>query len=91
MSPVSPVFHTEVRVISARLSDHLALSSSEHFLMGRVTVNQSKQIISFRLKEQLMITLQYVNEVNRERSRLAVASGVYDSTKHNGLVAHLIK
>ena len=31
-------------------------------------------------------TLQNVSEVNRERSRLAAASGVCDSTKHNGLV-----
>ena len=31
-------------------------------------------------------TLQNVSEVNRERSRLAAASSVCDSTKHNGLV-----
>ena len=31
-------------------------------------------------------TLQNVNEVNREHSRLAAASSVCDSTKHNGLV-----
>ena len=31
-------------------------------------------------------TLQNVSEVNREPSRLAAASSVCDSTKHNGLV-----
>ena len=31
-------------------------------------------------------TLQNVSDVNRERSRLAAASCVCDSTKHNGLV-----
>ena len=31
-------------------------------------------------------TLQTVSEVNRERSRLAAASSVFDLTKHNGLV-----
>ena len=31
-------------------------------------------------------TLQNVSEVNRERSRLAAASSVCDSAKHNGLV-----
>ena len=35
---------------------------------------------------QLSVTLLNVSEVNRERSRLAVASSVCDSTKHNGLV-----
>ena len=42
--------------------------------------------ISNIYNEQLMITLQDVNEVNRKGSRLAVASSVYDSTKHIGLV-----
>ena len=32
------------------------------------------------------VTLQNVSDVNRERSRLAAASSVCDSTKHNGLV-----
>ena len=31
-------------------------------------------------------TLQNVSEVNKERSRLAAASSVCDSTKHNSLV-----
>ena len=43
-------------------------------------------ILLFNLKEQLMISLQNVSEVNRERSSLAAASSEYDSTKHNGLV-----
>ena len=29
-------------------------------------------------------------EVNRERSRLAAASSVYDSTKHNGPITHVL-
>ena len=45
-----------------------------------------KGIFSFGIKEQLMITLQNVSEVNRERSHLTAASSVYDSTKHNVLV-----
>ena len=32
------------------------------------------------------LTLHNVREVNREPSRLAAASSVCDSTKHNGLV-----
>ena len=32
-----------------------------------------------------------LNKVNQERSRLAAASSVYDSTKHNGLVTHVLK
>ena len=43
--------------------------------------------ISFGIKEQLLIVLQNVSEVRRERSRLTAASSVYDSTKHNGLVS----
>ena len=43
-------------------------------------------ILLFDLKEQLPMTLQNVSEVNRELSRLAAASSVCDSTKHNGLV-----
>ena len=35
-------------------------------------------------------TLQNVCEVNRERSRLAAASSVCNSTKHNGLVTPYI-
>ena len=35
---------------------------------------------------QLLLLGQNVCEVNRERSRLAAASSVCDSTKHNGLV-----
>ena len=45
-----------------------------------------KCILSFNLKAQLMITSQNVSEVNRERSHLAAASSVCDSTEHNGLV-----
>ena len=33
-------------------------------------------------------TLQNVSEVNRERSRLAAASSVCDSTKHNVAAQH---
>ena len=38
-----------------------------------------------------MVTLQNVNEVNRERSRLAAMSSVYDSTKHKGLITKCAK
>ena len=48
--------------------------------------NGYKCILLFNLKEQLPTTLQNVSEVNRERSRLAAATSVCDSTKHNGLV-----
>ena len=43
-------------------------------------------VFSFDIKEQLLLVLQNVSEVNRERSRLKAASRVYDSTKHNGLI-----
>ena len=58
--------------------------------MTLIKKNGYKCILSFNLKEQLQITLQNVSEVNRERSRLAVASSVCDSTKHNGLVTSVI-
>ena len=35
---------------------------------------------------QLLVTLQNVNEVNREALSPWAASSVYDSTQHNGLV-----
>ena len=40
---------------------------------------------------QLLLLGQNVCEVNRERSRLAAASSMFDSTKHNGLVTICIK
>ena len=47
-------------------------------------------ILLFDLKAQLRILLQNVSEVNRERSRLAAASSVCVSTRHNGLVTGVI-
>ena len=43
-------------------------------------------LFSFNLNIQLLMTLQNVNEVNREALSPLAASSVYDSTKHNGLV-----
>ena len=43
-------------------------------------------LFSFNLNIQLLVTLQNVNEVNREALSPLAASSVYDSTKHNGLV-----
>ena len=45
-------------------------------------------IISFGIKEQLMLVLQNVIEVSRESSHLTTASSAYDSTKH-GLVTNI--
>ena len=47
---------------------------------------QTINIFSFNLNMQLLLLGQNVCEVNREHSRLAAASSVCDSTKHNGLV-----
>ena len=41
-----------------------------------------------RSQRATAITSQNVSDVNRERSRLATASSVCDSTKHNGLVTN---
>ena len=54
-------------------------------LVNETQKNGYKCILLFNLKEQLMITLQNVSKVNRERSLLAAASSVCDLTKHNGL------
>ena len=43
-------------------------------------------LFSFNLNMQLPVTLQNVNEVNREALSPWAASSVYDSTKHNDLV-----
>ena len=43
---------------------------------------------SFNLNMQLLLLGQNVCEVNRERSRLAAASSVCETTKHNGLVTY---
>ena len=55
-------------------------------LVNETQKNGYKLILLFNLKEQLGIPLQNESEVNRERSRLAAASSVCDSTKHNSLV-----
>ena len=41
-----------------------------------------------RSQRATAITLQNVSDVNRERSPLAAASSVCDSTEHNGLVTN---
>ena len=43
----------------------------------------TKVFISLTLQVKMM--LQKVNEVNRERTRIAAASSVHDSTRQNGL------
>ena len=47
-------------------------------------------LFSFNLNIQLLVTLQNVNEANREALSPLAASSVYDSTKHNGLVTFII-
>ena len=60
-------------------------------LVNETQTNGYKCIyLLFNLKEQLVITLQNMSEVNRERSRLAAAYSVCDLTKHNGLVTQYI-
>ena len=40
------------------------------------TQKMEQHIFSFGIKEQLMVMLQNVNDVNKERTRLAVASSI---------------
>ena len=43
-------------------------------------------ILSFNLKEQLMLLLQNVNEVKQSTPTLAASFTICDSTRQNGLV-----
>ena len=55
-------------------------------LVSKTQKDGYKCILLFDLKEQLKMGLQNENDVNKERSRIAAASSVDDSTKHNGIV-----
>ena len=52
--------------------------------MSKTQVDWTQLVLSFGIKEQLLLVLQNVTEVNRECSGLTEASSVYESTKHYG-------
>ena len=54
--------------------------------MSKTQKDGYKCIRLFDLTEQLKMGLQNENDVNKKRSRLAAASSVDDSTKHNDTV-----
>ena len=60
------------------------------YLHEKNTGRWTQLVFSFGIKEQLLLVLQNVSEVNRERSCLTAASSVYDSTKHNGPITIII-